>query len=88
MHNVPRETPTCYDFVKLLRLKQLTSMLHMGGLLSWQLTILAQQVGHPDPGKQILGRVCAVFSSQAMVGGVRQEDFSRSGALAALARVN
>ena len=24
MHNVPRETPTCYDLVKLLRLNQLT----------------------------------------------------------------
>ena len=25
MHNVPRETPTCYDLVKLLRLNRLTS---------------------------------------------------------------
>jgi len=27
MHNVPRETPTCYDLVKLLRLNQLTSII-------------------------------------------------------------
>ena len=26
MHNVPRETPTCYDYVHLLRLNQLTSI--------------------------------------------------------------
>jgi len=27
MHNVPRETPTCYDLVKLLRLNHLTSII-------------------------------------------------------------
>ena len=37
MHNVPRETPTCYDLVKLLRLNRLTSTTFDGNLhdLTW-----------------------------------------------------